>query len=260
MFSVSGLSKHLAMTRQPACAAVYEAQLDRSFTLPPSGVNTRLDVLSLPDPPDVDMDVNPVQFEGDYFGEYTDGDFDPPQSPEPSSRGSSSDDDPHPPHSGWEPEPNPPPPSATPVEPLAPESTAPVGPAIPSQARRQTIEKTIPGDRKTFTVPFPSPTAAAAIPADQIHSKLSSSTYHDYQHSVDPSGGSATNLYAPFTSRLDWEVARWAKLRGSGSTAFSDLLGIEEVRCDFIPNLDDHSTSFMMSGGGAAVVIIQELT
>ncbi len=36
--------------------------------------------------------------------------------------------------------------------------------------------------------------------------------------------------YAPFSSRLDWEVAKWAKLRGLGSTAFSDLLSIDGVR------------------------------
>ncbi|KAJ7768780.1 hypothetical protein B0H14DRAFT_2539331 [Mycena olivaceomarginata] len=33
--------------------------------------------------------------------------------------------------------------------------------------------------------------------------------------------------WAPFKSRTDWAVARWAKLRGSTSTAFSDLLAIE---------------------------------
>ncbi|KAG2344878.1 hypothetical protein BDR05DRAFT_1016338 [Suillus weaverae] len=38
-----------------------------------------------------------------------------------------------------------------------------------------------------------------------------------------------TNLYAPFNSRVDWEIARWAKLCGPTSTAFSDLLGINEV-------------------------------
>lgn len=38
------------------------------------------------------------------------------------------------------------------------------------------------------------------------------------------------NPWAPFTSRLDWEVARWAKLRGPGSTAFSELLKVDEVR------------------------------
>ncbi|KAJ7707002.1 hypothetical protein B0H14DRAFT_3099614 [Mycena olivaceomarginata] len=40
----------------------------------------------------------------------------------------------------------------------------------------------------------------------------------------------ASNPYAPFTSKMDWEIARWAKLRGSGSTAFNDLLAIEGVR------------------------------
>ncbi|KAJ7137196.1 hypothetical protein C8R44DRAFT_828619 [Mycena epipterygia] len=38
------------------------------------------------------------------------------------------------------------------------------------------------------------------------------------------------NPYAPFNSKMDWEVARWAKLRGSGSTAFTDLLNVEGVR------------------------------
>ncbi|KAI0827979.1 hypothetical protein BC628DRAFT_1303926, partial [Trametes gibbosa] len=38
------------------------------------------------------------------------------------------------------------------------------------------------------------------------------------------------NLYAPFTSKMDWEVARWAKLRGAGSTSFNDLTKIEGVR------------------------------
>lgn len=41
----------------------------------------------------------------------------------------------------------------------------------------------------------------------------------------------SSNFWAPFTSKLDWEVAKWAKLRGAGSTAFSDLLAIEGVRC-----------------------------
>jgi hypothetical protein len=36
--------------------------------------------------------------------------------------------------------------------------------------------------------------------------------------------------WAPFKSRQDWKVARWAKLRGPGSTAFSDLLAIPGVR------------------------------
>jgi len=42
-----------------------------------------------------------------------------------------------------------------------------------------------------------------------------------------------TNIWVPFTSKIDWEIAKWAKLRGAGSTAFSDLLAIEGV-CLFI--------------------------
>ncbi|KAI0069630.1 hypothetical protein K474DRAFT_1580419, partial [Panus rudis PR-1116 ss-1] len=32
--------------------------------------------------------------------------------------------------------------------------------------------------------------------------------------------------YTPFASHMDWAVARWAKLRGPGSTAVSELLSI----------------------------------
>ncbi|KAG1828883.1 hypothetical protein DFJ58DRAFT_719762 [Suillus subalutaceus] len=35
------------------------------------------------------------------------------------------------------------------------------------------------------------------------------------------------NVYHPFASKMEWEVARWAKLRGLSSTALSDLLAIE---------------------------------
>ena len=41
--------------------------------------------------------------------------------------------------------------------------------------------------------------------------------------------GSRENLWAPFKSKLDWEIAQWAKLRGPGATAFSELLEIEGV-------------------------------
>jgi hypothetical protein len=48
-----------------------------------------------------------------------------------------------------------------------------------------------------------------------------------YESSLTDS--TASNPYAPFNSKTDWEAARWAKLRGAGSTAFSDLLNIEGV-------------------------------
>ncbi|KAG1762749.1 hypothetical protein EV702DRAFT_1206159 [Suillus placidus] len=37
------------------------------------------------------------------------------------------------------------------------------------------------------------------------------------------------NIYFPFCSQTEWEIARWAKLRGPSSTAFTDLLAIDGV-------------------------------
>lgn len=44
-------------------------------------------------------------------------------------------------------------------------------------------------------------------------------------------GGPSPNPYAPFNSQTDWELAKWAKFRGPGSTAFTELMGIADVRC-----------------------------
>ncbi|EDR06040.1 uncharacterized protein LACBIDRAFT_329283 [Laccaria bicolor S238N-H82] len=41
--------------------------------------------------------------------------------------------------------------------------------------------------------------------------------------------GGGDNPWAPFNSKKDWEIARWAKLRGAGSTAFSELLATDGV-------------------------------
>jgi hypothetical protein len=42
-------------------------------------------------------------------------------------------------------------------------------------------------------------------------------------------GDQPANLYAPFGSQIDWEFAKWAKLRGPTSTAVTDLLNIPGV-------------------------------
>jgi hypothetical protein len=45
--------------------------------------------------------------------------------------------------------------------------------------------------------------------------------------------GGQDNPFAPFKSKTDWEFARWAKTRGIGETAVTDLLSIEGVGIDF---------------------------
>jgi hypothetical protein len=66
----------------------------------------------------------------------------------------------------------------------------------------------------------------AGAPLDNIP-QLKRSEYTNYSAAVE---GSAANPWAPFNSQMDWEVAHWAKVRGLGSTAFTDLLAIEGVR------------------------------
>ena len=42
--------------------------------------------------------------------------------------------------------------------------------------------------------------------------------------------GKGENPYSPFTSKRDWLMAKWQKLRGPGSTAFDELMAIDGVR------------------------------
>ncbi|KAG1770180.1 hypothetical protein EDD22DRAFT_977203 [Suillus occidentalis] len=44
---------------------------------------------------------------------------------------------------------------------------------------------------------------------------------------LDRTAGNPNNIYAPFTSQMDWDVAKWAKLCGPSSTAFMELLAID---------------------------------
>ncbi|KAJ3786888.1 hypothetical protein GGU10DRAFT_374527 [Lentinula aff. detonsa] len=49
--------------------------------------------------------------------------------------------------------------------------------------------------------------------------------YSQYSHNLK----AGLNAWAPFGSKIEWEIARWAKLRGPSSTAFTELLAIDGV-------------------------------
>ena len=55
--------------------------------------------------------------------------------------------------------------------------------------------------------------------------KMSYETYWD----ALPKANTIPNAWAPFASKIDWEIARWAKLRGPSSTALSELLRVKGV-------------------------------
>ena len=59
-----------------------------------------------------------------------------------------------------------------------------------------------------------------------IHANINGG-YSNYAEQLET--GSRENIWAPFTSKMEWEVAQWAKLRGLGSTSFSEFLAIEGV-------------------------------
>ena len=73
-------------------------------------------------------------------------------------------------------------------------------------------------------VHFPSESAGAPI----SHQSAYDSRY-GYMHYGNIVNQDENNIYAPFQSRIDWEFACWAKMRGPGSTAVSELLSIEGV-------------------------------
>jgi hypothetical protein len=64
-------------------------------------------------------------------------------------------------------------------------------------------------------------------PSSHAGKALSREESRDCGYSASLGGGD--NPWAPFHSKKDWEIAQWAKLRGVGSTAFSELLAIDDV-------------------------------
>ena len=76
--------------------------------------------------------------------------------------------------------------------------------------------------------PFPLATAGAPIPG----SEHAPSSFETYRQSIG-----SNNNYAPFHSRLDWEMAQWVKMHGPSSSAISKLLETEGVCTNYF-----HST------------------
>ena len=241
-FTPSGLSHHLSQTKKPACVAIRESHPELAGGLAPQFAH-------------VNFDAPPVPFQGDYYGDYSAQDFDDPMealpspSPTPSDSGSESGDDEFSAEveqTVWEP---PTQPTITPSSPLPPTSrqhpTPLEGPAIPTAAEREAAERQT--RRNTFIVRLKASTAGAPIRmgTGNVGAKVSASSYKSYGEQVGD--GTKDNPYHPFSTRMEWEVARWAKLRGSGSTAFSDLLAIEGVCLHRRLKALYHSTEYVPS-------------
>jgi hypothetical protein len=71
---------------------------------------------------------------------------------------------------------------------------------------------------KPFVVPFPGAAGKQYGAGDLTEDEI-------YQNTI----GVQSGIYAPFASKMEWEIAKWAKERGPSSTAFTDLMTIEGV-------------------------------
>jgi hypothetical protein len=83
----------------------------------------------------------------------------------------------------------------------------------------QDIQARVQGQRGCVVVPYPDLRAGQQI-------TRSCAANEEYEAHL---ANEEENLYHPSASKMEWEVARWAKLCGLSLTALSDLLAIEGV-------------------------------
>ena len=127
------------------------------------------------------------------------------------------------------PQPIPSAPSA-PSAPLVP--SVPLATPAPSAGAREPIaatrtSNTSPSEPKPYVERLSKGCPGAPLP--RVIGKDGHRLYQDDLHAT----GDTDNPWAPFKGKMDWEIARWAKLRGPGSTAVSELLSIDGVSVSF---------------------------
>ena len=124
----------------------------------------------------------------------------------------------------WEPDPTPPtsPTGNIPEHTSTPISNPSRSPSPTSEPHtalsgRQAVEDAL--RRHVHVEIFPSQTAGRPVGNGQ-------GTNTKYGSGIPQATG---NPYAPFQDHFNWEIARWAKLRGPSSNALNELLSIEGV-------------------------------
>jgi hypothetical protein len=241
-FSLGGYTKHIRHSQNPICHALYEEQL---AYLPGveegSGAEKEVE-----DENHLEPDHGPIPFGGDFFGQYDEQDLNwqedeiPPD--EDGEEAEAEDDEVAEAEEDEEAE----------VGSFFEDVDGPIEGVHPPYHQDDSDDATrMPVDDVDVPVPRSREAASAAedrLRLDSRHpvvekfglrgnagaclDRHSNSIYRQYLEELHEPG----NIWAPFTSKIDWEVARWAKLRGPGSTAVSELLNIEGVRVCISPS------------------------
>jgi hypothetical protein len=191
---VTGLSQHLAKSRNPHCRALYLQSCSQVHTTKPQ---FEPDELTWPDL-DPDGGYGEVKLEDKFaqWGQEQSGD-------------SNVDDE------GWNFEPEWEPPIKEQAEHDGMDGMEDL--ADDDEAFREDLHST--HHHQDRVVPYPDPCAGQQI----TNCHAANVEYEAHLANVEE------NLYHPFASKMDWEVTRWAKLCGLSSTPLSDLLAIEGV-------------------------------
>ena len=76
-----------------------------------------------------------------------------------------------------------------------------------------------------------------AFPLDTAGMPMQTNTATATDYGIYKQNVASNNVYAPFASRLDWEIARWTKAQGTTLAAVSELLNILGVNHDQISQM-----------------------
>jgi len=190
-------SLHIAQTKNQPCRAIYEQQ--RAY-LPGVDIHDDTEETS-------HLSSHEDQFEGDFFGDdYDNADF-PGWDSEDDNDDNDDDDD-----------------EVSGSDEMEQETNEALE-GIDNEHGRPLSEKEYQACRESLVI-HPVVQEFVSGQAAEVVDIYEQSGYQDYAGRIDEV---EDNLYAPFVSKIDWEVAEWSKLRGPGSSAASELMGIESV-------------------------------
>jgi hypothetical protein len=192
--TVTGLSQHITKSRDPRCRTLYSQSRSRT--------NNEAELA---------MD------EGDYTGIGNEDEFE--------HAGDSDFEDDLDDHLLFEPEWE-----AAPLQPQADKDYDPEDDVFAfaddelediQQDAHHDVEARIQGRSGFVRVPYPDPCAGRSMSHGSVD--------HGANMAYGAHLANDDNPYHPFNSQIEWEVARWAKVHGATSTAFTDLLSIDGV-------------------------------
>ena len=232
-FTQSGYWSHLTQSRNPLCRAILEGQLTAFYSESENSDSESSDSESEPRFQQLDEDASttPDPFAGDFFGsadDYTNDDFGQMDETENGAEENDCNEEgqqrwmDYELEESWEPRHY----GDLPMEDTKMDTDSELDSeefgnydTVDRLSVEQRIEECLTQSRVVrYSSQYANSQAGAVV-----------NTWQSLDDQYSNALGLNINPWALFTSEIDWKVACWAKLRGPGSTAFSELLAIDGV-------------------------------